>query len=189
MARIPESELQRLKEEISVRRLVEAAGIELKPSGKDQLGRCPFHDDAEPSLVITPAKNLWHCFGCGIGGGPIDWVMKKNRVSFRHAVELLRAQPSLAAEGASPARIAKLPPPVALDAGEQELLDQVIGFYHQTLLASPEALARTTANPGTYRLGGNNCTNFVRSVLEQAGVSTPGFPGPSPYFESLPGMP
>jgi DNA primase catalytic core len=140
MARIPEREIERLKEEISVARLVEAAGIELKPSGKDQLGRCPFHDDAEPSLVITPAKNLWHCFGCGIGGGPIDWVMKKNRVSFRYAVELLRAQPPVAAEGA-PARIAKLAPPVAMDAGEQELLDQVIGFYHHTLLQSPEALA------------------------------------------------
>ena len=50
-------------------------------------------------------------------------------------------------------------------------------------------IARTTANPGTYRLGGNNCTNFVRSVLQQAGVSTPGFPGPSPYFDSLPGKP
>ena len=40
--------------------------------------------------MITPAKNLWHCFGCGAAGGPIDWVMKKTGVSFRHAVELLR---------------------------------------------------------------------------------------------------
>ena len=50
-------------------------------------------------------------------------------------------------------------------------------------------IARTTANPGTYRLGGNNCTNFVRSVLQQAGVSTPLSPGPRPYFEALPGRP
>ncbi|MBX3628249.1 MAG: RHS repeat protein [Rhizobacter sp.] len=50
-------------------------------------------------------------------------------------------------------------------------------------------IARTTANPGTYRLAGNNCTNFVRSVLQQAGVSTPGSPGPRPYFEGLPGRP
>jgi DNA primase catalytic core len=144
MARIPEAELQRLKEQISVARLVEAAGIELKTSGKDHLGRCPFHDDAEPSLVVTPAKNLWHCFGCGAGGGPIDWVMKKNAVSFRHAVELLRADPSLAA-GADTApvqrsRQRKLAAPVALDAGSQQMLDQVIDFYHQTLLASSEAL-------------------------------------------------
>lgn len=90
MARIPETDIERLKSEVSVERLVEASGIELKKSGKDRVGRCPFHEDDTASLVITPAKNLWHCFGCGIGGGPIDWVMRKNGVSFRHAVELLK---------------------------------------------------------------------------------------------------
>lgn len=58
MARIPAEELERLKAEIAVERLVESAGIELKPAGKDLMGRCPFHDDREASLVITPAKNL-----------------------------------------------------------------------------------------------------------------------------------
>jgi DNA primase catalytic core len=142
MARIPESEIERLRSEVSVERLVEASGVELKRGGKDLVGRCPFHEDDTASLVVTPAKNLWHCFGCGVGGGPIDWVMKKNAVSFRHAVELLRAglaAGSLEATGASLVR--KLPSPVAFDAGEQELLDQVIGYYHETLLQSPEALA------------------------------------------------
>jgi len=69
--RIPEPGIERLKSKVSVERLVEASGIELKKSGKDWLGRCPFHEDATASLVVTPAKNLWHCFGCGIGGGPI----------------------------------------------------------------------------------------------------------------------
>ena len=90
MARIPTNEVEQLKNEVSVERLVEAAGIALKKSGKDKLGCCPFHEDGEPSLVVTPAKNLWHCFSCQIGGGPIDWVMKLKGVSFRHAVELLR---------------------------------------------------------------------------------------------------
>ena len=139
MARIPETEIERLKEAVPVERLVEASGIELKKGGKDLLGRCPFHEDATASLVVTPAKNLWHCFGCGVGGGPIDWVMKRQGVSFRHAVELLRADAGLAELGTT--RRAKLPAPVALDAGEQELLDQVIGYYHETLLASPEAMA------------------------------------------------
>jgi len=139
MARIPEAEIERLKEAVPVQRLVEASGIELKKGGKDLLGRCPFHEDATASLVVTPGKNLWHCFGCGVGGGPIDWVMKRQGVSFRHAVELLRADAGLAELGTP--RRAKLPAPVALHAGEQELLDQVIGYYHETLLASPEALA------------------------------------------------
>ena len=90
MLRIPEPEIERLKSEVSVERLVAASGIELKKSGKDWLGRCPFHEDDTARLVVTPAKNLWHCFGCGVGGGPIDWVIKRQGVSFRHAVELLR---------------------------------------------------------------------------------------------------
>jgi DNA primase len=76
MARIPEAEIERLKNEVSVERRVEASGIELKKAGKDLLGRCPFHEDDTASLVVTPGKNLWHCFGCGMGGGPIDWVIK-----------------------------------------------------------------------------------------------------------------
>jgi len=90
MPRIPESDIERLKNEVAVERLIEGAGIALRKSGKDKIGQCPFHDDSEPSLVVTPAKNLWHCFGCQIGGGPIDWIMKHRGVSFRHAVELLK---------------------------------------------------------------------------------------------------
>ena len=97
MARIPESELERLKAEVSVQRLAEASGLVLKKSGKDFVSCCPFHADDTASLVITPDKNLWHCFGCGAAGGPIDWVIKTQGVSFRHAVELLKADPSLAA--------------------------------------------------------------------------------------------
>jgi DNA primase catalytic core len=149
MARIPEAELERLKREVAVERLVEDAGIELKRAGKDLLGRCPFHADDTASLVVTPAKNLWHCFGCGIGGGPIDWMIKRNGVSFRHAVELLR-------EGASPSSLAAavngshaikrstmrvLTAPVAYDADDTALLNQVADYYYATLKQAPEALA------------------------------------------------
>ena len=50
-------------------------------------------------------------------------------------------------------------------------------------------IAQTAADPGTYALGGNNCTNFVRSVLQQAGVSTPGTPVPRFFFPAVPGKP
>ena len=51
------------------------------------MGLCPFHDDREPSLVISPEKNLWHCLGaCQAGGTVIDWVMRAEGISFRHAV-------------------------------------------------------------------------------------------------------
>jgi DNA primase len=150
MARIPENELERLKEEVSVERLVESSGIELKKSGKDWIGRCPFHADETASLVVTPAKNLWHCFGCSAAGGPIDWVMRMQGVSFRHAVELLKAGTTVsssAADGDAPslpprrATVRALPAPVARDADDQTLLDQVVDYYHATLQQSPEALA------------------------------------------------
>ena len=63
MAHIPDEDIERPKQEVSLQRLVEALGIELKRHGADFLGLCPFHDDREPSLVITPEKNLWHCLG------------------------------------------------------------------------------------------------------------------------------
>jgi DNA primase len=147
MARIPVEVVERLKAEISVQRLAEARGVELKQHGADLIGRCPFHDDRTPSLVITPAKNLWHCLGaCQTGGSVIDWVMRAEGVSFRHAVELLQNdyQPLAAAvAGAPPAKhstVKKLPMPIAADAQDAKLLAQVIEYYHETLLGSPEAL-------------------------------------------------
>ena len=91
MARIPKEELDRLKREISLQRLAEECGIELKRRGKDLVGLCPFHDDKNPSLSINPEMNVFHCFGCGAKGSVIDWVMKTEGVALRKAVELLRS--------------------------------------------------------------------------------------------------
>ena len=95
MGRIPDSELERLKREVSLLELVRGAGVELKRHGADWIGLCPFHRDTNPSLVITPAKNLWHCLGaCQAGGSVIDWVMRRQAISFRRAVdELHKALP------------------------------------------------------------------------------------------------
>jgi DNA primase len=146
MARIPVEVVERLKTEISVQRLAEARGVTFKQHGNDLIGRCPFHDDKTPSLVVTPAKNLWHCLGaCQAGGTVIDWVMKAEGVSFRHAVELLQNdyQPLAASPGASPIKhstVKKLAMPIAADAEDAKLLTQVIEYYHETLLESPEAI-------------------------------------------------
>ena len=152
MARIPADQLERLKREISVQRLAETRGIKLRRHGKDLLGLCPFHDDHEPSLVISPRKNLWHCLGaCQQGGSVIDWVMKAEAVSFRHAVELLRADLPTITEGSNgsgpppkKSDVQKLPSPVDESAEDAELLRQVIGYYHETLKESPDALEYLT---------------------------------------------
>jgi len=145
MARIPDDEIQRLKSEISMERLVVSFGVELKRHGAELLGRCPFHDDRTPSLVVSPKTNLWHCLGkCNVGGSTIDWVMKTQGVSFRHAVELLRSNhPSLAAGEAHVVKkgtTVKLESPVGADADDQQTLLSVVDFYHNTLKESPEAL-------------------------------------------------
>ena len=145
MARIPDNELERLKQDISLERLAESAGITLKRHGQDLIGLCPFHDDHDPSLVITPSKNLWHCLGaCQTGGTVIDWVMKMEGVSFRHAVELLKSDLPLAASSSSPVKqstVKKLPTQLDASAGEQALLNQVIDYYHAELKQSVDALA------------------------------------------------
>jgi DNA primase len=145
MARIPNEEIERLKKQIPIERLVTGFGVELKRQGKDLFGRCPFHDDKTPSLSVSPETNLWHCLGaCNSGGDVIAWVMKTRGVSFRHAVELLRDDhPSLAAGDGRVVRkgtTVKLASPVAADADDQQTLRDVVTFYHQTLQESPEAL-------------------------------------------------
>ena len=152
MARVSDVELARLKAEVSVQRLVEGVGVELRRQGADWVGRCPFHEDRSPSLVVTPVKNLWHCLGaCRTGGGPVDWVMTAQGVSFRHAVELLRedsaslrtlASPSPLSAGGPVVRSSarKLAPLAGPGVADVELLGSVVGYYAQTLSCSPEAL-------------------------------------------------
>ncbi len=104
---------------------------------------CPWHNDQEASLVISPDTNLWHCMGaCQTGGSVIDWMMKTQNLSFRQACDVLKkglssAQvPSAKAKNVSKETI----PPLAADPDNQKLLNQVINYYHEILKQSPEAL-------------------------------------------------
>jgi len=160
MARIPDAEIERLKTEVSLVRLVEASGVVLGKRGAGEMvGLCPFHEDGTPSLSVSVGKNLFHCFGCGAAGGVIDWVMQREGMSFRHAVEWLRdgapvAPGSDVAKPRSSGR--RLPSPVQHDADDAALLAQVIDYYHETLKASPEALAYLAARG----LGGSLVERF-----------------------------
>lgn len=172
MPRIPEALIERLKAETSLEALAAARGVTLTRHGADLIGLCPFHDDHEPSLVISPRKNLWHCLGaCGSSGKPaggtaIDWVMRAEGVSFRHAVELLsKGEWSSSNQVVKRTTVRKLAPPIARDADDARLLLQVIGFYNETLKQSPDALAylqkRGLTHPEImerFRLGFSNRT-------------------------------
>ena len=142
MARIPEEQIERLKKEVDLAGLVRARGIDLKKHGAhDLIGLCPFHDDKDPSLVVSPKKNLWHCLGaCQAGGSVIDWVMKSEGVSFRHAVELLRDGAITAQSQRKYTTTRRLDAPVVPDADDHELLRQVVDYYHRALKSNPEAM-------------------------------------------------
>ncbi|MEO6701828.1 MAG: DNA primase, partial [Jatrophihabitantaceae bacterium] len=67
--------------------------VQLRNAGGGNLkGICPFHDEKSPSLSVTPARNLFHCFGCGVGGDVIRFVERIEHLSFSEAVENLAAR-------------------------------------------------------------------------------------------------
>ena len=151
MARIPKEELERLKRDVSVVQLAEARGVSLKRHGSDLIGLCPYHEDHEPSLVITPSKNLWHCLGaCQAGGSVIDWVMRSEGVGFRNAVERLREQSAIShqrsafintsADNGQEINSFNRESPFDAKASDLELMIQVVDYYHETLKQSEEAL-------------------------------------------------
>jgi DNA primase catalytic core len=200
VARVPAEEIERLKKEVDLAELVIRSGVALKKAGGDLVGCCPFHEDGTPSLVVTPSKNLWHCMGaCQVGGSVIDWVMRTQGVSFRHAVELLRAgatpviTPGRARPVAARSTARKLPSPLDVSAEDQAVLSSVLDYYSATLAESPEALGylarRKIDDPAVitrFRLGYANRTlgyrlpskatkegGAVRSRLIDLGVLRP----------------
>ena len=60
-----------------------------KKSGSNQFGLCPFHSEKTPSFAVNPDKQIYHCFGCGKGGGVINFIMEVENLSFPEAVEFL----------------------------------------------------------------------------------------------------
>ncbi|MFL6070394.1 MAG: CHC2 zinc finger domain-containing protein, partial [Actinomycetes bacterium] len=84
-----------------VARVRDAAGIAevvgdhvtLRPAGGGSLkGLCPFHEERSPSFHVTPAKGLYHCFGCQVGGDVIDFLERIEHLTFQEAVEKLAAR-------------------------------------------------------------------------------------------------
>jgi len=146
MPRIPEEQIEWIKKETDLAALVRSRGIELKQHGsRNLIGCCPFHDDNDPSFVVTPAKGLFHCLGCGAAGNAIQFVERFDKISFRHAFELLAEGGTAAFVAAgyatkSRSDIRRLENPFHPEATDSELMEQVVDYYHERLLKSPAAL-------------------------------------------------
>ena len=63
--------------------------LELKKSGANFKACCPFHGETTPSFVVSPAKQIYHCFGCGAGGDSIKFVMEYEKLSYPETIEKL----------------------------------------------------------------------------------------------------
>ena len=63
--------------------------LELKKTGANFKACCPFHGETTPSFVVSPAKQIYHCFGCGVGGDSIKFVMEYEKLSYPETIEKL----------------------------------------------------------------------------------------------------
>jgi DNA primase len=63
--------------------------VTLKRRGVNYLGLCPFHNEKTPSFTVSPAKNIFKCFGCGKGGNPVNFVMEHEKISYFEALKFL----------------------------------------------------------------------------------------------------
>jgi DNA primase len=87
---IPESEIERIKSNVSLADVIRRRGVELKRKGKQLWGLCPFHAEDEPSLAVDERKGLWNCLGkCQTGGDVFSFVMESDGINFKEAFALL----------------------------------------------------------------------------------------------------
>jgi DNA primase catalytic core len=145
MARLPDELIERIKAEVPLVDLCREYGIELTGHGKNLMGKSPFREEAEPSFIVTPGKNLWNDMGAGgQGGDNIRLVMLMEKISFRRAAEKLAARLGIAPEAAKITTRVGTAHEILTTPGDgladAQLMVIVTDFYHQTFLNQPQAM-------------------------------------------------
>lgn len=183
-------DFDQIKKSTDIVRVVESYGIALKREGKDFVGLCPFHEDKEPSLRVTPGKGLFRCPACGAAGNVIQFVAKKETLTDREAaLKLCSAVPGVMRGSDLPAGKQKpsLPVVAATDGAKSErpgfqitpalrakLLARVAGFYAKTLHKDRAGLdylkTRRLDDPAMLEtFGVGYCNGTLRNALPKAG--------------------
>ncbi|MCX7962483.1 MAG: DNA primase [Burkholderiales bacterium] len=153
---IPESFKQELLDRVDIVALV-SRYVKLRRSGANYLGLCPFHAEKTPSFTVSPAKQFYHCFGCGAHGNAIGFLMAYSGLGYVEAVKALAESAGLR----MPER-AVSPQAAARRRRETELLpllERALAFYRAALKDSPRAIGylKTRGVSGEtatrYRLG------------------------------------
>jgi len=85
---IPEEYINDLRHRADIVTII-SEFVSLKKQGRNYMGMCPFHSEKTPSFVVSPEKQIYHCFGCGKGGNVFSFLMEKNAMTFPEAIEFL----------------------------------------------------------------------------------------------------
>ena len=105
--------------------------MELKKNGANWKCVCPFHDDSNPSLVVSPSKQIYHCFSCGAGGDSIKFVMEYEKLTYPETIEKLADMYNFSLDyTASDGKIKE----------DRKLLENINMFFKKTLDHKTEAL-------------------------------------------------
>lgn len=124
--------------------IVEVVGrhVELKKAGIHHKGRCPFHNEKTPSFTVSPARQTYHCFGCGAHGDAIRFLMEHTGIGFIDAVRELaeRAGVRLPEQDLTPGERQRLDEQRDKRIGITDALERAMQHYRQALKASPRAI-------------------------------------------------
>ncbi|MBW1867295.1 MAG: DNA primase, partial [Deltaproteobacteria bacterium] len=85
---IPEETIRAIENAADIIEVV-SESVVLKKTGKNFVGLCPFHSEKTPSFTVNPDKQIFHCFGCGVGGNIFNFLMKQDGMSFPDAARML----------------------------------------------------------------------------------------------------
>ncbi len=88
MGRIPEEIVSQVIDRCDIVETI-ASYVPLKRVGRNFKAACPFHHEKTPSFIVNPDKQIFHCFGCGVGGNVVSFIMKQERMEFPEAIRML----------------------------------------------------------------------------------------------------
>ncbi len=133
--RIPKEFIDQLLTRIDIVEVI-GARIALKKAGREYMACCPFHNEKTPSFTVSPTKQFYHCFGCGVHGSVISFLMEYEHLDYVEAIEALARTigVQIPREGAEHAHSLK-----RNSASLYQLLEAVATWYQQQLMKSAEA--------------------------------------------------
>tara|TARA_X000001036_G_scaffold439085_1_gene488850 strand:- start:3137 stop:4915 length:1779 start_codon:yes stop_codon:yes gene_type:complete len=88
MARISEQTIEKVRSSSDIVEVVQGY-VQIKQRGRNFFGVCPFHNEKTPSFSVNPDKQIFKCFGCGIGGGVINFIMEIEKLEFKDSIIFL----------------------------------------------------------------------------------------------------